>query len=344
MKADPNSADIDTTIREEGNAVHWLASAVFNKEFDQASDMVDRKAPNGVFITPDMADHVTDYLSVTDRSPNSIRFIEHETSHSGTNYRVNGRADQVSHNGVNVFVDDFKYGYTIVEPEMNWPLISHAIGFCSTLPFQPEEIIFTIIQPRASHIDGSVRQWSISCRKLLELYQILSNTLNAPNNLLNTGAHCYKCPAYASCVARMNAELNAIEATAIAFNANITDAELSARIETVDRAVQLLQQTKKAYEEQVIHRIKNGAVFPKLSMQDDFANRSWKDWATAETVKALTGKDLTKAQLISPRQAELAGISSEVIATLTERKFKGSKLVKGDVSKKAKKLFGDRKP
>ena len=77
-------------------------------------------------------------------------------------------------------------------------------------------------------------------------------------------------------------------------------------------------------------------------MQDDFANRSWKDWATAETVKALTGKDLTKAQLISPRQAELAGISSEVIATLTERKFKGSKLVKGHVSKKAKKLFGDK--
>lgn len=341
MQADPSSSEMDNTICEEGNAAHWLASTVFHGNY-MIDELIDRKAPNGIYITPEMAEHVSDYLNAIDRSPHQKCFMEHDTGYGTDLFRVNGRADFVSHCDTLVNVDDFKYGYTIVEPRMNWTLISHAVGYIATLPFAPKIITLTIHQPRASHHDGRVRYWSISYNELLELYNTISTILSFPTNQLQTGTHCYKCPAFASCPARQAAEMNAIEATGTAFNATLTDDELSSRRDTVSRAIALLKQTEKAYDDQLIHRLKNGHIIKNYGYETDYTNRVWKEGVTPQLMKMITGKDLTKPQLITPRQAEQAGVTSETIAPFTERRSKGMKLIRVSADKKAKKLFGDK--
>ncbi|AHJ10735.1 hypothetical protein P106B_52 [Rhizobium phage vB_RglS_P106B] len=337
LQADPALVEIDTTIREEGNAAHWLASVVFNGQIT-ATEMVDRKAQNGVYITAEMAEHVDAYLS-------SIRAGEMEWSYSlnGQNWQINGRADHVRYEDLTtLYINDFKYGYTIVEPEMNWTLISHAVGFCVTNDVAPARIVFVIHQPRAPHRDGRVRTWSISYQELLELYQRLNQTLSNPSNMTQTGPHCYKCHAFRSCVARQDAELNAIEACHVAYNANIDNFDLSDRLNEIKRAKALLNQSEKAYEELALHRIVKGEIIKDYTVENELTNRTFKDYVTPDMLDALYGnKGICKRQLPTLKDAT-AAYGEEVVAELTTRYQKGNKLVRIDANKKGKKLFGSK--
>lgn len=339
MQADPVLAERETTIREEGNAAHWLASVVFSGQHS-AIEMVDRKAPNGVFITPAMAEHVSDYLDATSYSPRAIRSMEWSYSLNGNGWVVNGRADLIARVGTYLNVDDFKYGYTIVEPEYNWTLISHAVGYCVNQGYAPEIVKFTIFQPRAQHHLGRVRDWTISYAELLKLYEYMNVILSNPSNVLQTGPNCYRCPSFLSCPARQAAELNGIETSHIAYNAQIDNIDLSERLQQIHRAKELLTQSEKAYEELATHRIKSGQVVKDYALENGLTNRMWKEGVTPDLIKAITGKDIAKKELPTPKQAELAGVPPEIVKLFAERKPTGSKLVRSDANKKAQKMFG----
>lgn len=338
MQADPVFTERDNTIREEGTAVHWLASAIFNKE-TTSLEMVDRKAPNGVYITAEMAEHVDDYISLIDCAPNIQLFVEWGYTLNGQNYQINGRSDCTAVNGSYLNIHDFKYGYTIVEPERNWTLISHAIGYCVENNVAPEKINFFIHQPRALHHLGRVRSSSVTYDELTALFHEMSGKLNNPDNVLRTGTHCYKCPSFFSCPARQAAELNAIEIAHNAYNANVENEELSFRLDQIHRARKLLEQSEKAYQEQASYRLKQGQIINNYALTADLANTSWKEGVTAEFLLALTGKDFTKKELISPTQAK-NDLDETTFSLFTERKTKGKKLTRISADKRAKKLFG----
>lgn len=341
LQTDPIFAERDNTIREEGNAAHWLALVVFNGQHT-LEELIDRKAPNGVFITPEMADHVSDYLSCINRNPHVSGNMEWSHSFSGANWQVNGRTDFLCLNGHLLNIDDFKYGYSIVEPEMDWTMIAHAIGYCLTTGFQPQQITFTIHQPRASHHAGHVRSWSISYNQLMMLHSELSAALSNPSNMLNTGKHCYKCPSFVGCPARQNAEMNGLEASHMAYNADMSDAALEARMSEIHRAKELLKQSEKAYEEQMMHRLRNGSVFKGYKIENQLTNRVWNDYVTPDLMRALTGINVAKSALVTPAQAERNGIPKEIVNMHSDRRSKGFKLARVDANKHATKLFGDK--
>lgn len=349
LQADPSYAERDNTIREEGNAAHWLASVVFKGEFT-AIEMIDRKAPNGVYITADMAEHVTDYVNAVGLL--SGAYVEWAYSISGQGWQVNGRADAIKwechpndqyETPYWLHIDDFKYGYSIVEPEDNWTLISHAIGYCVTNNIQPQFITFRIHQPRAAHRDGQVRAVTLTYEELTALYWQINATLGNPSDLLATGPHCYKCPSFTSCTARQDAELNAIEVSHVGYNAQIENDDLAFRLDQIHRAQELLKQSEKAYLELGAHRVKIGQVVNGHLLETELTNRMWKDGMTPDWLAAFTGRDISTKKLPSPRQAEQAGIPSEFVALWSERKPKGAKLVRIDANKKAKKMFGDKR-
>lgn len=340
MKADPVYAERDNTIREEGNAAHWLASTVFNGEFT-IEEMIDRKAPNGVFITAEMAEHVYEYISIVDCAPDIKLFAEWGYTLNGQNYQINGRPDCLAIAGTYLNIHDFKYGYTIVEPEKNWTLISHAIGYCVENNVAPEKINFFIHQPRAPHHLGRVRSWSISYAELTALFQEMSAKLNNPDNMLRTGPHCDKCPSFFSCPARQAAEMNGIEVAHLAYNADVSDEELSFRLDQLNRAIKLLEQSEKAYSEQAAHRLKNGKIINNYALVSDLANTSWKESVTPELMKILTGKDVSETKLISPAKAKTI-LGEEFVSDWTERKTKGKKLTRISANARAKQMFGDK--
>ena len=344
MGHDPKLPDADNSIREEGNAAHWLASVVFSSQYS-IDELIDRKAPNGVYITPEMAEHVGNYLDeiVVNPSPGAHDWcgMEVPTEIISENFIVNGRADCIAILNNSLFIHDFKYGYTIVEPDFNWTLIAHAIGFCNMHGIRPDKIVFVVHQPRAPHWTGDrVREWVIEWDMLTSLTDRLFHTLNNPTAELHTGSWCYKCPAFASCPARQSAELNAIEASCVAFNAEIDDVEISQRMDMINRAIRLLTQSKKSYEEQITYRLRNGKVIGNYALIPDYGNRSWKEGTTSEIIRGLTGIDVSKASIISPKQAEDKGVPEEVIKAFSENKYKGTKLERISADKHAKRVFG----
>lgn len=323
--------------KDEGNAVHWLAAQIHNGKFT-AETIVGQQSPEGIFITSEMVDNVEDYLTAI-----AGGVVEIDTSHSGNGWHVGGRADAAVYYPArqHLTIGELKYGWRIVEPEMNWTLISHVAGFIANNPDKPVQTIdLTVFQPRPHHFEGPVRTWPISISKFAELYNRMAATLQSPDDLLHTGEiQCHYCPALATCPAARAAQFNAIEASGKAFSDQIDNDNLSFQLDHLKRASAVLKDLEKAYGELALYRVKQGQIVPNYSTEAELTNRNWKENLTPEFVQILTGKDLSKKQLITPAQAEKAGVSKEVVAALCGRHNKGVKLVRVDADAKAKKAF-----
>lgn len=334
----------DTTITDEGNAAHWLIEQVFRGHFS-AEELIDRKAPNGIYITHDMVEHVHEYWSDlrVAKACGYFTDVEVDTSYSNSGWEIRGRADAISFGNAELIVPDFKYGWKIVEPENNWTLISHAIGFLSRNSDALQTvktITFRIYQPRPYHPDGPVRVWTISVQELWQFWQQLQNTLSNPSDVCQTSDHCYKCPSFTKCKAATVATMNAIDVAYKAYDSEPDNEKLQFILSETNRAAEVLKQASSAYEELALHRLKSGQTIPNYTAQSGKGQSRWKDGVTVEMIKMLTGVDVSELKLKTPTQAKKAGVSEEIITSLTDRPNTGFKLVRVDASKKAENLFG----
>lgn len=327
----------DDTARNEGNAAHWLIQQIAGGHF-AGEELIDRKAYNGVFIGVDMLENVSAFLEGKGRGGQ----IEYETTFRdpGGKWEVRSRADRIKYDNGDLYVDDFKYGWGVVEPENNWTLIAHAIGFISNNPtLAVRNIHFTIYQPRPHHPDGKIRTWTVTEPQLRMLYATLSETLTHPSDLLITNSHCGRCPAAVNCPAFRKAQMNAIDASEMAFNDKLENADLSYIYENIERAAKVLDGAQKAYKELMLHKMRLGEIMPNYSIENELSNRELKDFVTIDMVQAITGKRLTKEKLMTPKQMEDHGVPKEVVASFCERRNKGAKLVRISEDAKARKLF-----
>lgn len=324
----------DDTVKKEGDAADWIVQQVYSGQIT-AEELIDRKAPNGVHITAEMIEHLDEYLKATIGG-----LLEYSNSYIVGPVQINGRADLVKYDPTRQHLDigDLKYGWGIIEPEMNWTLLSHVFGFMAQ---NPDKIIhsatLTIYQPRPRHYFGPVRSWSLNASEIIQYFNIMGDILRNLSDSLITSQNCYKCPVLATCPAARKAQLNAIEASEMAYNETVDNETLSFFLDHFDRAVDILTQSKKAYEEMALHRIKEGQIIKNYSLETGLSNRDWVEHATPEVLQMLTGKDLTKKKLVTPAQAEKAGVNKDIVASLTERHNTSVKLVRIDANKKAEK-------
>lgn len=329
----------DTTMRDEGTAAHYMAATVFNGH-QTLDELIDRKAPNGFIMTTDMAQHVNDYLQITIGDA-TFKQMEIETSHDNSpTWVVNGRSDFVKHSET-LRIVDFKYGWRIVEPENNWTLVSHAIGYARQSQWTlPPVIELQIFQPRPFHPDGALRTWSIDANTLSNLAKQLDATLSNPTDELRTSKHCAGCVALATCAAARNAEMNAIDATETVFSDTVSNEMLSFNLDNLNRASDMIKERLKAFEELAKHRIKAGQVVDNYSVGIGYGHSKFKEGMTGPMLKILTGKDLTEEITVTPAEAKRRGVSEDILKTITERPVTGVKLERVKASKKAARLLG----
>lgn len=331
--------ETDNTVREEGNAAHWLVEQVFKGEFS-SDELIDRKAPNGIFITGDMADYCQEYIDHIIGKGD----IETNTSYKGQCWEIRGRADHVAVEGTQLFVDDFKYGWRPVEVEKNWTLLSHAIGWLSTNTdsVQVDEIIFRIFQPRPFHPNGTVRTWTLPKQELWDVYwKLLQVTLENPRNTLETGESCYKCKSRTNCPAAQICAMNAIDVSNQIFNSHLEGEKLTYVYEQLQKAQDVIKQNIDAYSDLITAKLKKGEKVPNYAVQTSLGSLQWRDNITPELMQIMTGRDdLSKQTLITPTQAKSKGVPEEVIKGMSERKSRGVKLVRVNETENAQNLFG----
>lgn len=328
------SSNTDDTVKDEGNAADWLIQQVVSGQH-LLEELVDRKAPNGVYITTEMADNLREYLEwVVGKGE-----IEQDCSYQGRTWSVAGRADHMFFDGITLYVSDFKYGWKIVDVEDNWTLVSHAVAWSIRNSIYPQNVEFRIYQPRPYHPDGVVRRYARDAAYLQTSHQQITSTLDNLTDSLITSKHCYKCPSMAICPAAQIAGMNAIDVSHKAFDSQPDNDQIEFLIKETGRAMEVLKQNLNAYEDIAMHRIKTGQHFKNYMLQTDYGRETWRDDVTPEFVELMTGVDVSKRTLPTPNQAVKAGLPEDFVKSLTTKPSKGVKLVRCSANEQAAKLF-----
>lgn len=340
-----SSLETDDSDKKLGIAAHWLIEQVHKNLIPAGMAIEGMQAPNGVFITADMIENVTPYLN----DIQGVGQVEFDTSYQDVTgrWRIGSRADHIFQGNGTLVIRDFKYGWRIVEPELNYTLIWHAIGFLLraksmgiTYTGQQLSVIeFWVYQPRPYHAKGNIRKWTIPRGTLEDIWARTEAILENSSDQLNTGSHCYKCPAMVNCPAYQKATNCALEASEQAFTDTIDNKNLSVQLDITTRAMEILKQACAAYEELAKHRVKQGQIIPNYAVEPSVGKREWNDGITPEFMKIMTGKDLSKKELITPAQAKKLGVPETVVESFSKRDTKGFNLVRADTDSVAKKMF-----
>ena len=343
-----HSEQTDTSVRDEGNAAHWLIEQVFRGNHT-VDELVDRPAENGVFITAKMVEHTSSFrksIGTSGEIENSMSIIDP----NGAKWKINCRPDHDVYADDWIITSDFKYGWSIVDVVDNWTMIAYAAAKYYDLAAKGYDLSnfkgvkLVIHQPRPSHPQGRIRTWELSASEFFAKVTEMFSKLDNLDDVLHTGKQCRNCPSLATCPAARSAQMNAIDVSERAYNTSPDNIDLSYLLKTIDRAKKVLDEAVKAYEELATSRIRKGETVEGYAVTSDLANTSWQPHVTAELVSVLTGIDvMAKPSMISPSQAKALGMDDDTYKSLTERKQKGYKLEKVDANALANKLFNNQK-
>ena len=328
-----------TEITDEGNAAHWLCEQVY--QGIKPESLIGQKAYNGLFITEDMVENCREYINLI---TSTSCYVEKDTSHrNGNLWEIRGRADYIArYDEHTLMIADLKYGWRIVEPEMNWTLISHAIEARRYCGFIPTRFIFRVYQPRPFHPRGPVRDWVIGKVELDEFEDQLISTLNNPSATVCSSEQCYRCKSLSQCPAAQIATMNAVDVANMAFDSEISDDKLAWMLDNLKRAQEVIKQSYEAYQDLALHRLKAGDKIKSYDIQTALGNTIWNDDVTPEMLEVISGVDCTVKKLITPAQAKKKGVPEDLIGQFTHRPDNGFKLVKIDQNKLGNKLFGEK--
>lgn len=328
--------NIPSQITEEGNAAHWLVEQVYKGNFI-VEELIDRQAPNGIFITQEMADYVATYLNDIKSLSNGA--VEIDTSYATDKWSIRGRADFIGYKDPKTLVvADLKYGWRIVEPSDNWTLISHAIAKSAGV----EKIEFRIYQPRPYHPKGQVRTATMTIEELRQKYAEMSYALDNPKPESVSGSHCSYCKSLTQCPAAQIALMNAVDVANVAFDNEVSDGDLSELLKTLKRAKEVISQACTAYEEMAVARLKDGKVLPGYQLTNAVGKTKWvgKTEDVIEYVKMFCDVDISEKTLVTPAKALKMGVPEEVVKSCTERPCTGMKIVEMNENEMGEKLFG----
>ena len=334
----------------EGVACHWVASEYLKGRIDELDHWADRKSPNGVYLTPEMIDHVRWYVEgVAGRGASHRRHVE--TSMTAWNAdrsitigcRPDHLSDDLAQYGRRIYIDDFKYGWRIVEVEQNWTLIAHACAYIADKVIDHDTMFeFRIWQPRPYHPAGKCRVWMASAATLIAHRDYLFNMLAATSDVLQTGPYCYRCPARSNCPAIRKASMALLDVVDQAIPDNLSLDDMSLMMDALTVADHTLKEYKAALDERITDALKNGKVVRNYRLEPYDGKLDWID-GIDETVLRLLVKDkpVSKpAPLMTPTQLKKL-IPEQVLSQLTFRKPGGIRLRRKDMDQAAQAMFGD---
>lgn len=340
-------ADQSEDVRE-GIAAHWLASQSLNGKITDLDEWIDRKAPNGVYLTYEIVEAVRWYVTGIQDNRGAKR-AHVETDMQAWNgdrsitigCRPDYLCDTLADYGRRIYIDDFKYGWRIVEVENNWTLIAHACAYVADKVVAPDTMFeFRIWQPRPYHPAGKVRVWMVSAEHLFALRDYMFQTLATTSNVLQTGPYCYRCPARSNCPAIRKASMALLDVVEQAIPDQMSLDDMSLMMDALTAADHTLKQYKEAITERITDAISRGGVVRNYVLKAYEGNLEWDDGVDEHILRMLTDKPVTKpTPLLTPTQLKKA-IPASVLDSLTHRKPGGLSLKRMDIDQAAENMFG----
>lgn len=329
---------------EEGTAAGEMLERILQKQ------PIPAQARNGVYFDDDMRFYTKPIADdISNKSEDDGILCEQRIDwQTRSGVWIRGRYDASFVHKGNLYIDDLKYGWGLVEVKGNWQLLGYAIGEVIRRGIAFPKIVLRIHQPRPHHEDGPIREWILSYEELLAYKeQIEARFDQIVNGLkdLTTSKNCKYCEAAAeACPAFNRLFYRSLEITTEFTQDQISEQELSRQLDHVNRAQEVLKIKFDSINQLAVNRIKAGKVIPGYMTETRFGDRKWKAGISPATVEALTGKKIVESVMLSPAKAEKMGIPKDFVNQLVDRPFLGQKLIKKDASIVGDKIFGKNAP
>lgn len=331
----------DSNFAAVGTAAHETAHKVLTGD-----DWFDHDH----FETPDQEEFVPVYINyindVTIANPgidwkfeqkvNPAKYVK--TNHcKGTADAIGFVRDKV------LYVVDYKHGeYVTVEVEDNLQVILYALGVMAKLAkkgynLRKLKIVLTIVQPRAWHHIGPIREWETTYKELIRWARWLAKQAKealGPNPKYNPDPEhqCRFCAAQGSCRALGEYELSVAREkfTSIETDTKLKNVDILSHKELslILRELPALKRWCTKVSEYALSIIEAGGQIPYWDIKEKLGNRQWA--VDNEELEFLFDKEvLYERKLRTPAQVEkLAGKGS--VDNLTERQVSGNTIVKSD--------------
>lgn len=310
---------------------------------------IPKQASNGVYFDADMHFHAKPAAEEVNANRQSEVLCEQRIDwQTRSGIWIRGSYDRSFVRDSKLYIDDDKYGWGIVEVERNWQLLGYAIGEVIRRNEGFSEVVLRIHQPRPHHENGHLREWRLSWTQLLEYKEKIEQRMEviaAGDKTCKTGPHCKYCGATAeACPAFNRLFYRALEVSYEFTQDRIDEKELARQLDHVSRASEVIKIKMDSLNDLAAARIRDGKIIPGYLTEQRYGDRKWKSGISPEVLEALTGRKVTKTEMLSPAQVEKLGVKREFVNGLVDREFKGVKLVKKDHSEAGNKIFGSAPP
>lgn len=358
----------ETEESKEGTASHEIGEKLIQYQTvgkisnNKASDFEGETAENGIIFTVEMfeaaeiyAADVGDVMRSTGVFGGPCLGIEKRIEAKKIHDLSFGTIDAFlfDRKTGHLYIWDYKFGYEIVEAFENWQAINYVAGIFELLELdngiadQHITVHIRIVQPRAFHRDGMIREWVVTGSDLRAHFNTLEmNAAEAlgPNAKCRSGAHCRHCTARANCEAALTMGMRMYEVVTKPIPLEMSPLAAGVQLSMIKRARKQLEYLESGFEEQIKGKIRNGTSIPNWLTEQGTGRERWaKPVAEVIALGTVYGKDLKKPdEVITPNQARKKGMDADVVKSYSEKPKTGMILVE-DNGDKAKRLFGELK-
>ena len=342
----------DHTAADEGEAAHWVASETLSGRPMPAEGA---RAPNGVFVTPEMVQGAELYVGYVQRmlapyglapSDGAVEVTVsiprvHEQAWGTPDYR----AWLPTRPRPTLFLADYKFGHGIVEVFENPQLVDYAAGCLDGTRLQDTEVdvIAAIVQPRAFHRQGPIREWRFNAadiRAHVNISHAAAQEALGPNPRARTGPECEHCSARHACGTLQTAIYRAISYSGTPQPFDLPPSALGLELRFVRDAIKLLQARESGLAEQALSVTRRGGAVPGCAAEHGEGRTVWRNPTAAVAVARALGFDIAKpTEAITPKQAEARGFPVSAMPEMIEKRPGALALVVDDGSA-ARRVFG----
>lgn len=301
----------------EGTCAAWVAEMVLQGHYKSTDVMVGEMHANGWVVDQDMANFVQGYLDLLHERYGDMVVVEERVKLSEF---IAGTPDAFAVIDDHLYVDDLKYGHSIVEPWENPQIMIYAGAIAKASPVQINHVTIGVYQPRVSHPLGHHRTWSPSLEELSDhLVQLVEASREAQREdaMCIAGEHCRHCDAAHRCSAVAFENYRAVSFMRNDQQRELTNEEMSAELAFIELAEAILSGRKTAIKADAKARIASGQLIEGWLLERGVGQRRWT--CDAETVKLMTGIDPMSDKMVTPAELERRGANKDLVGTMTNQ-------------------------
>lgn len=360
VKMIQNINDIYSIVEAEvGTASHEIASTVLHEYLLQQRSTLDVNSflgkihENGVMYNEEMYEaamlYVDDVINVAKMMTPHYLFIEQKIDCNLIHTESYGHVDAcyITEDNRDLYVWDYKYGHCSVEVFENWQLINYTAGIAIKHNLLDDtRIHLRVVQPRAYHRDGIVREWIIKLEDLRGYFNILSRNAHvslSDDAVLNTGSHCKNCHARHQCEPALKSGMSLYETSMNPVPLEMSNAAMSTQLNIITRAKEQLDALHVGYSEMIKGLIQSGESIKNWNLEQGMSPRKWnKSIKEIIVMGECVGVDLKKPDdVITPTQSLKLNITNDIVELYSQKYPSSLKLVQDDGSK-ARQIFSQK--